>query len=381
MDGSKHLILLKGKDKTADVKWCKYNPNVQKYEVVFSNERHYFYNYIFVEWIKEPDVLNPALVRISHGGKELFKMRDIRVFRGRSMEYWRVEFSNGSARLYSRDELSIEMSCLDEAEAESCMSYLKQVAAMNELKNEVGEVLLKKEYEKLDYVGKETAMALYLNPGGHNHKKHQSGEFIFPFGGNASQFKAVEAALNNQISVIQGPPGTGKTQTILNIIANLLVADKTVQIVSNSDVATGNVLEKLDSDQYKLGFLVAALGKEDNITEFIAAQTKCYPDLKAWEMETEDQEELSEQIKNLVTEVSQTFSNQERLAEVRKELDSLILEIQYFEQYCMERGLDCSAKPPRRSLKSETLMTLWQECYDFSEQERSVSFWFKIKSA
>ena len=33
----------------------------------------------------------------------------------------------------------------------------------------------------------------------------------------------VKNALENQISVIQGPPGTGKTQTILNIIANLLI--------------------------------------------------------------------------------------------------------------------------------------------------------------
>lgn len=49
--------------------------------------------------------------------------------------------------------------------------------------------------------------------------------------------------MENQISVIQGPPGTGKTQTILNIIANILMQGETVQIVSNNNSATENVYE------------------------------------------------------------------------------------------------------------------------------------------
>ena len=69
--------------------------------------------------------------------------------------------------------------------------------------------------------------------------------------------------LENQVSVIEGPPGTGKTQTILNIIANLLVDGKSVQIVSNNNSATLNVFEKLNSDKYNLGFLVAPLGSSE----------------------------------------------------------------------------------------------------------------------
>ena len=55
--------------------------------------------------------------------------------------------------------------------------------------------------------------------------------------------------MKNQVSIIQGPPGTGKTQTILNIIANLLINNKTVLIVSNNNDATANVYEKLASDR------------------------------------------------------------------------------------------------------------------------------------
>ncbi len=72
--------------------------------------------------------------------------------------------------------------------------------------------------------------------------------------------RAVNIALTNQISVIQGPPGTGKTQTILNIIANLLKDRKSVLVVSNNNSATENVLEKLSKNG--LSFLVAPLGKK-----------------------------------------------------------------------------------------------------------------------
>mgnify|MGYP002290444529 FL=1 len=63
---------------------------------------------------------------------------------------------------------------------------------------------------------------------------------------------AVKRAMENRISVIQGPPGTGKIQTILNIIANILLQGKTVQIVSNNNSATENVYDKLASPKLKI---------------------------------------------------------------------------------------------------------------------------------
>jgi len=99
-------------------------------------------------------------------------------------------------------------------------------------------------------------MAVYMNPKKHKACAYQVNDYIFPFGGNSSQFKAVANALSNQVSIIQGPPGTGKTQTILNIIANLLIMGKSVQIVSNNNSATLNVLEKLSSPCMNWGFLL-----------------------------------------------------------------------------------------------------------------------------
>lgn len=49
-------------------------------------------------------------------------------------------------------------------------------------------------------------------PRGESEEDIPGQSLIFPFGGNASQFQAVEWAMNNQLSVIQGPPGTKQAQ-------------------------------------------------------------------------------------------------------------------------------------------------------------------------
>ena len=85
---------------------------------------------------------------------------------------------------------------------------------------------------------------------------------IYPFGLNQSQKLAVERALSSKISIIQGPPGTGKTQTILNIIANVVRSGKTVAVVSNNNSATHNVVEKLEKKN--AAFLTAFLGRLAN---------------------------------------------------------------------------------------------------------------------
>lgn len=381
MNTSKHLILKAGQDITCDVKFCIYNPETKKYDVTFQNGKTYSYGYHSIEWVKDPEILNPALVHITHGNRELFNIQSICVFHARARDYWLVRFKNGNERTYARSDLHVVSSCLSESRAKNCLAYLHQLAAINELRSEDGEILLQKQYEKLDFVGEDTAVAVYLNPSKYKGRTYHVQSMIFPFGGNASQFKAVENALHNQISVIQGPPGTGKTQTILNIIANLLVAGKTVQIVSNNNSATANVLEKLDSSKYNMGFLVASLGNSTNKKQFVQSQSGSYPHLSSWKMGAKKQAELLNKIKSHAKELADTFSKQEQLAQARLGLDSLLLEMEYFELYCSESGLKYTGVKPRRRLKSETLMRLWQECYEFSEQDRAISFWFKIRSA
>ena len=90
-------------------------------------------------------------------------------------------------------------------------------------------------------------------------------------GKNTLLYRAIKADKLTSV-IFYGPPGTGKTQIILNIIANILVAGKTVLVVSNNNSATDNVLEKLL--KYEFGFLAAPLGNSDNKQRFIESQEK-----------------------------------------------------------------------------------------------------------
>lgn len=106
----------------------------------------------------------------------------------------------------------------------SKFDYFKEISKIVSVKTEEGIGLLTKEYEKINFIEKDTALYKYLNPTyiSRNKINENVNALIFPFGANKSQFEAVKNAINNQISIIEGPPGTGKTQTILNIIANIV---------------------------------------------------------------------------------------------------------------------------------------------------------------
>ncbi len=63
---------------------------------------------------------------------------------------------------------------------------------------------------------------------------------------DSSQQEAVEMSKRGISFVLQGPPGTGKSQTITNIIAEALAADRTVLFVSEKMAALEVVKKRLD---------------------------------------------------------------------------------------------------------------------------------------
>ena len=380
MDERRNLILIKGENKTWQIQRCYYEPKDQRYHVTFDNGKSYPYAYSSVEWRKDPEVLSPALYQVANAGNTFNNVQAIYAFRGYE-EWWHIVFEGGKGRTYRKSELQISKSCLGSERAKSKLSYLRDIAGINELKNDDGEVLLKKQYEKLTFVGEDSALATYLHPDKHQVKSYNAGPLIFPFGGNASQFKAVENALSKQMSVIQGPPGTGKTQTILNIIANLLICGKTIQVVSNNNSATQNVLEKLASPKYNMGFLVATLGKRENKQAFIDGQTGLYPQMDDWKRSSTELITLQTKVEELSKEVAEHFAKQERLAVAKQELDALEVEAQYFSQFCEDTKLIQPSRKPRKGLRSEKVLRTLQECEQLSEKEQTFSPWHKLKSS
>lgn len=375
-----NMIIIKGKIKTPDIISCMYNSYIKKMDVKFNNGKTYSYAYSNVEWLKDPQVLNSDMYRISRDGREFFDIKAIYVFRSIYESYWHICFGDGSERDYRRSDLRIIESCLTQSQSSNVFEYIKQIAGLSNLRNEdTGEKLLSKRFDKISFVGSDVALAKYLNPASLQGKR-TGREYIpiFPFGCNNSQYKAVKNAMENQISVIQGPPGTGKTQTILNIIANILMQGKTVQIVSNNNSATENVYEKLSSSKYNLGFVAATLGSSKNKKIFVDHQDTNYPDFSLWET-NENSYDLQKRIAEQSSQLKNVFDKQEKLACLRQELSQLVTEWQYFNQYIEESDVSTDRIRFKKKLSSKQWMELWQECQLISEEKKTIGFWFKIK--
>ena len=375
-----YMVIIKGEIKTSEIMSCVYNRNTQEWDVKFNTGKTYSYAYSNVKKLTKPDVLNPNMYRISRDGREFFAIKSIYVFRSKYESYWHICFGDGSERDYHRSDLHIIESCLNQGPSSNVFEYIKQIADLSNIRNEeTGEKLLYNRLAKISFVDSDVALAKYLNPS-LLQEKRIGREYIpiFPFGCNNSQYKAVKNAMKNQISVIQGPPGTGKTQTILNIIANILMQGKTVQIVSNNNSATGNVYEKLSSSKYKLGFIAATLGSPKNKKRFIENQDTDYPDFSHWKI-NDNPDDLQRKIAEQSIRLKTVFDKQEKLACLRQELSQLVTEQEYFNQYVEESDVNTDNIKFRKKLLSKQWMELWQECQLISEEKNDIGFWFKIK--
>jgi len=186
--------------------------------------------------------------------------------------------------------------------------------------------LLQLQYNLVDTNRDNVPLANFLGLKTQIKARHLPNTVIYPFGCNGSQKQAVENALTHQFSIIQGPPGTGKTQTILNIIANLLVKGKTVMVVSNNNSAVDNVAEKLSSDKVGLGFLVAKLGSVENRNHFIENQPT-RPIIAGWKLENEYA--VIKEISEALRLVSENFEKQTQLSRLHTEQTSLETEAKY----------------------------------------------------
>lgn len=162
----------------------------------------------------------------------------------------------------------------------------------------------------------------FLNGNLVNQRKHYVDEkVIFPFGVNESQFKAVYMCLENQYSIIQGPPGTGKTQTILNIIANLVSNEKTVCVISSNNSAVDNIYEKLES--FELGNVMANIGSKEKTKNFFSEGIKRIE--TSGEIHYQNQLALANEFKKM----QKNFEIENQIAQLKSELHEFEIEYRH----------------------------------------------------
>ncbi len=319
--------------------------------------------------LKDAKYYNPASCDVYVDGKHKHNIAEILAFTQKDKINWRITYGNGFVRDFLHSEnIEVKENCLADERVLNVFQYLRDVASANQLgKDQESFGILTTQYNRIGFIDKTLAIAPYLFPQEVKPESRFAPGLIYPFGCNASQKKAVKEAFSNQLSVIQGPPGTGKTQTILNIIANIIMQGKTVLVVSNNNSATANVKEKLE--KYDMGFIVASLGKRDNKELFILNQPEV-PDIVAtWMCEERNRNQTGLVINQTISRLDQVFKQQEKLATLKLELQSLELEWEHFK--ADQKITISSVRPTLES--SSTIMSMWMEFQAVADKDEEIA--------
>lgn len=365
MPSIKPIIFLKGELRD-DIKSFGLDEKTGQYYVQFKKGDNYLhYKPENVDEAKFVRQMEPPLRVIRKSDGYVFsKTVGVRVFEGKEHKAYRVVFESGTTKNYAADYLEVEEH-LDDERSVNVWEYLNEVAKYNQIPvDDDKKISLADKYARLEFVTKGSLLEAYLNVDSYRNKAGKPSTPIFPFGCNRSQYKAVRNALENKISVIQGPPGTGKTQTILNILANLLLEGKTMEIVSNNNSAVENVKEKLDAND--LGFICAQLGRASNKEDFINGQTGLIPDIDSWRMT--DTSQLKSQVKALSRELQELYECQEDLSLFTEEMTELKLQSERFPQKVTTR----------KQYSANRLQKYAFLCSRDMERKHRLSWWTRV---
>lgn len=366
------ILLLNGEAKTLQVDSIECE-GANGYRVRFkNNSKSYYYGCDKVAWLYNPEWFDPTHCKVVVDGALQNSVKEIWKFVCGTKCYWRIVYGNGYMREGDDDKMIVSTSCLGEEKSRDTFAYLKNVAIINPLgKEKNGNGILADLYEQVEYVDSETVAACYLNPNKYNPRSMKHADLIYPFGCNASQKKAVTTAFEHQISVVQGPPGTGKTQTILNIIANIVCQGKTVMVVSNNNSAITNVQEKLD--KYGLSFVVAPLDSKENKEVFIANQPLVPAECSLWGLSISESLKKKQKLHATLALLDKVFALQNERAELLQEQQAVALEWKHF---CMDNGVDERLELTNR-INSKRVISLWLEYQAQAYGEKPISAnWF-----
>ena len=337
----------------------------------FSSPHVFNYNRSRLLYLTHPETIDLGEKGLYINNKHINNVTEIIRFSDGHHTFYRITYKNGYYEFLESSQVYITRTPINK-NGGSTWEYLCQLAAETGLTTEDDENILSKQYALVDIKRDNVPLAQFLGDKRSLSTYRIPCQVYYPFGCNASQKNAVEAALTHQVSIIQGPPGTGKTQTILNIIANLIMAGKTVLVVSNNNSAVDNIAEKMAEEN--LGFIVAKLGSTQN-KEAFAANQPIYPDMTGWA--TNKVEPIKKSTRESLLAVSQGFDNQLRQAELKSDYDALVKEATYHDMLKSK----AMANDWLNKKSTAKLIRLRHHYQLQIEKKAKTSFWFRLKWA
>ena len=374
VDSRKVMIFCKGVDRTIDIRNCEAIGN--RYRICFKNGREYFYNRNNIRIFHNPESISFKNKSVFHNQILLENISKILLFGKKHDAYYRI------FRLH-QDPFSApvsEFEFLENAatpQSTFILDYYRHIVCLLESRHNEEKGFLTRLYDRLGFIHPESILAAYLNrryPTYTGNFTSRTYPLIFPFRFNLSQKTALENALSNPVSVIEGPPGTGKTQTILNILANLVaVGKKSVAVVSFNNEAVNNIRDKLDKAGY--GFLVADLGRKEKRENFFNQLQQA--DVSSFKS-TSSLGSLEKEIGKLNQQLAGLLAINNSGAQLRQELAAYRLEQQHFEKQ-IEGKSSRIEKLPLFAKSSEKLITCLADLHLADRLGIHSTFLFKLK--
>lgn len=188
-------------------------------------------------------------------------------------------------------------------------------------------------YKNIDNIDNQSVLFSYTHQS-YKTRMFNCNNLIFPFATNLSQIEAIKKAFTNNLSVISGPPGTGKTQVILNIIANAVLQNKKIAVISNNNTAVKNVYLRLK--QYGYDFILANLGNKDNVKEFFEKRDCLENSLKCLKNVTND----IQNVNIIVKKLENLYIIQNKLQKKKQEQFALEKEYEHYKKIYGNDGYD-----------------------------------------
>lgn len=281
-----------------------------------------------------------------------------------------IVFKNSNKEFsYSTQRAKIVRTAISSDKAYNVFNYLKEIAETVGLKTDEGSNILSKSFGSISHIPKQCILANFLNSTLPSKKDWNTPSLISPFGFNISQKRALDKAFINKLSIIEGPPGTGKTQTILNIIANAILHNQSVAVVSSNNSATKNVYEKLEKNDIE--FIAALLGNAQNKKEFIESQ-KDVPNLLKHALTGDQKAEIKEKLSLLSEQLSIKLQQQNELAALRLQAENTVTEFHHFaESFPNQADEGVSFK---RNLSSRKILRLWIDFEAAAKRGKKIGF-------